>query len=276
MSTVFPMTGTAHPEPLRDSITMLSRQIRRLRRYPELTVIVVAIPLVFYLLFVFVLGDTLGAGLTAGAGPAGGDRSDYANYVMPAILVMTVGSVATGTSTTVAMDMTTGIIARFRSMSISPGSVLTGHALGAVVQNLISLVIVFAVGLAAGFRPQAGLLDWLGVAALLTGMSLAVAWISVAGGLLARSVETASNYGLPLVILPFLGSGFVPTDSMPSGLAWFAEYQPFTPIMDTLRSLLLGGELETGTAWAAAGWCVGLTVLAYLYSRRLYGRPRKV
>ncbi|GAB3243590.1 ABC transporter permease [Kineosporia babensis] len=275
MSTAFPMTRAARPEPLRDSLTMLGRQIRRLRRYPELTVIVVAIPLIFLLLFVFVFGDTLGAGLAAGAGPVGGDRADYANYVMPAILIMTVASVATGTSSTVSMDMTTGITDRFRSMSISPGSVLTGHALGAVVQNVISLVIVLAVGFAVGFRPAAGPLEWLGATALLLGLSLAVAWLSVVGGLLARSVETASNYGLPLVILPFLGSGFVPTDSMPAGLAWFAEYQPFTPIMDTLRSLMLDTDLSAGTAWAAGAWCVGLTLLGYLYSRRVYARPRK-
>jgi ABC-2 type transport system permease protein len=270
MSTAFPLTGSASPEPLRDSITMLGRQLRRLKRYPELTVIVVAIPLIFLLLFVFVFGSTLGAGAV------GGDRSDYANYVVPAILVMTIGSIATGTSTTVAMDMTTGIIARFRSMSISPGSVLTGHALGATVQSVISLVFVLAVAFAVGFRPDAGLLDWLAVSALLIGLSLAVAWISVACGLVARSVETASNYGLPLVILPFLGSGFVPTDSMPAGLAWFAEYQPFTPIMDTLRALLLGTELTATTGGAAAAWCAGLIGFGYVFARRAYSRPRKV
>jgi ABC-2 type transport system permease protein len=220
-SLAFPITGTARPEPLRDSLTMLGRQVRRLRRYPELTVIVLVIPIVFLLLFVYVFGATLGAGLTSG----GGSRSDYANYVVPAILVMTIGSIAAGTSTGVTQDMTSGIIARFRSLSIAPGAVLTGHALAAVVQSAISLVIVFAVAFLVGFRPDAGVLDWLGAAALLLGLALAVAWLSVAAGLVARSVETSSNYPLPLVVLPFLGSGFVPTESMPAGLAWFAEYQ---------------------------------------------------
>ncbi len=270
-SLAFPMTGTAGPEPLRDCLTMLGRQVRRLRRYPELTVIVLVIPIVFLLLFVYVFGGTLGAGLT----PGGGSRSDYANYVVPAILVMTIGSIAAGTSTSVTQDMTSGIIARFRSMSISPGAVLTGHALAAVVQSAISLVVVFAVAFLVGFRPDAGALDWLGAVALLLGLSLAVAWLSVAAGLVARSVETSSNYPLPLVVLPFLGSGFVPTDSMPTGLAWFAEYQPFTPIMDTLRALLLGDSLGDGTAWIAIGWCVGLTAAGYVLARRVYARPRK-
>ena len=275
MSTAFPLTGSARPEPLRDSLTMLGRQVRRLKRYPELTIIVVAIPLIFLLLFDHVFGGTLGAGLTGAGGPVGGDRGDYANYVVPAILVMTIASIATGTTTTVAMDMTSGIIARFRSMSISPGSVLTGHALGATIQSVISLAVVIAVAFVVGFRPEAGVLDWLGVIAVLVGLSLAVAWVSVAFGLVARSVESASNYGLPLVILPFLGSGFVPTDSMPTALAWFAEYQPFTPIMDTIRALLLNTELTAGTVWATVGWCLGLTLFGYVYARRVYARPRK-
>lgn len=254
-----------------DSITMLSRQLRRLRRYPELTLIVLAVPLIFLVLFVFVFGETLGAGLVSG----GGNRGDYANYVMPAILVMTLGSISSGTTTTVAMDMTSGIIARFRSMSVSPGAFLAGHAFGAVVQSLISLAVVIVVGLLVGFRPQGNGLDWLGAVAVLFGLTMAVSWLSVALGLVARTVESASNYGMPLLILPFLGSGFVPTESMPSALAWFAEYQPFTPIMDTLRALLLGTSPEATTAWSAVAWCVALTLLGHGWARRIYARPRK-
>jgi ABC-2 type transport system permease protein len=270
MSATSTVPVAPRPQPVRDTLTMLDRQLRHVWRYPELSVILLAVPIIFLVLFVYVFGGTLGAGL-GGAG----DRSDYANYVVPGILVMTIASIAAGTATTIAMDMTQGIVARFRTLSISPGSVLAGHAVGAVLQTLGSLVIVVGVALLVGFRPDAGVLGWLGAVALLTGTSFAVAWLSVALGLVSRTVEAASNYPMPLIILPFLGSGFVPTDSMPAGLAWFAEHQPFTPIMDTLRGLLLGTPVGAGTAWTAAAWCAGLTVLGYAWSRRLYGRPRR-
>jgi ABC-2 type transport system permease protein len=284
MSTAFPVRGTARPQPLHDSITMLGRQLRHAQRYPELTVVVLMLPIVFLLLFVYVFGGTLGAGLapsagpTAGpaVGPVAGDRGDYANYVVPAILLMAIASVAAGTSTSVAMDMSTGIIARFRTMSISPGSVLTGHVLGAVLQTLAALVVVVAVALLVGFRPEAGVGEWLAAGALLTGTALAVAWLSVAGGLLSRTVESAGNYTMPLLLLPFLGSGFVPPESMPAGLAWFAEHQPFTPIMDTLRALLLDTAIDAGAAWVAAGWCVVLSMLGWVAARRQYAKPQKV
>jgi ABC-2 type transport system permease protein len=268
------------PQPFHDALVMLGRQVRHIRRYPELTVFVLALPIIFLLLFVYVFGGTLGAGLAPGAGapPAGGPggRGEYANYVVPAILLLTIASIATGTSTSVAMDMAQGIISRFRTMSISAGAVLTGHAGAAVLQAMGSFVVVLAVGLLVGFRPHASLVGWLGVVALLLGVSLAVAWLSVACGLLSRTVESASNYPLPLLMLPFLGSGFVPTESMPAGLSWFAENQPFTPMMDTLRGLLLGTTVASGTAWIAAGWCVFLTVGGWLWARYLYARPRKV
>jgi ABC-2 type transport system permease protein len=175
-----------------------------------------------------------------------------------------------------AMDMTQGIIARFRTMSIAPASVMTGHVLGAVLQALWSLVVVLGVALLVGFRPRADVGGWLAATALLTGLACAVAWLSVACGLASRSVESASNYPMPLLLLPFLGSGFVPTESMPGPLAWFAEHQPFTPIMDTLRSLLLGTTVDSRAAWLSAGWCLVLALAGYLWARRLYARPRTV
>jgi ABC-2 type transport system permease protein len=269
------------PQPVHDALVMLGRQVRHVKRYPEMTITLLAMPLIFLLLFVYVFGGTLGAGLAPGvgglrAGAGSGGRGEYANYVVPAILLLTIASIAAGTSTSVAMDMAQGIISRFRTMSISAGAVLTGHAGAAVLQALGSYVVVLAVGMAVGFRPQASLVGWLGVAALLIGVSLSVAWLSVACGLLARSVESASNYPMPLLILPFLGSGFVPPESMPAGMSWFAQNQPFTPIMDTLRGLLLGTPVATSTAWLAAGWCVALTLGGWLWARYLYARPRKV
>ncbi|HKG51664.1 MAG TPA: ABC transporter permease [Actinomycetales bacterium] len=274
--TTSPAAVATRPQALRDSLTMLGRQLRHVKRYPELSVIVVALPIVFLLLFVYVFGGTLGAGLIPGAGPQTGGRAQYANYVVPAILVMTIASIATGTSVTVAMDMTGGIIARFRTMSIAPGSVLAGHAFGAVLQAQGSLLVLLGVSFLVGFRPSADVGDWLAAAALLTGLAFAVAWLSVACGLVSRTVESASNYPMPLVLLPFLGSGFVPTESMPGPLAWFAEHQPFTPIMDTLRALLLGTALDARAAWLSAVWCLALTVVGYLWARRAYARPHKV
>lgn len=260
------------PRPLADAMTMLGRQLRHARRYPELTVIVLLVPVVLLVLFVLVFGSTLGAGLAPGA-PA--SRGAYADYVLPAILVMTITSIAQGTSTTMAMDTTQGIIDRFRTLSIAPGAVLSGHVLAATIQSLLSMVVVTGVGLAVGFRPHASVVDWLLVVGLLAGLSFAVSWLSVALGLASRTVESASNYPMPLVLLPFLGSGFVPTDSMPAGLRWFAEYQPFTPVMDAVRGLLLGTPVEPATVWVAAGWCLVLAVAGWLLARRLYARPRR-
>ena len=259
-----------------DAMTMLGRQLRHVLRYPELTIIVLMIPVIFLLLFVFVFGGALGAGLGAAAPPgAVGDRGDYAAYVLPGILLLTIGSIAQGTSTSVAMDIQQGIVDRFRTLSIAPGAVLSGHALAATIQSVVSVLVLVAAGLAVGARPSAGPVEWLLALVLLTGVAFAVSWVSVALGLVSRTVENASNYPLPFVLLPFLGSGFVPTDSMPTVLRWFAEYQPFTPIMDTLRGLLLGTPSSTGTGALAAGWVLVLTVLGWAWARRAYARPRR-
>jgi ABC-2 type transport system permease protein len=258
-----------------DSLTMLRRQLRHARRYPEMTLIIIALPVIFLLLFVYVFGGTLGAGLGPTATAGTGNRAEYVNYVVPGILVMTLCAVVQGTAISVAMDMTQGIIDRFRTMSLSPASVLTGHALSSVLQSLGGVVVVLGVALLTGFRPSADLLGWLGVAGLVTLLAFALSWLCVACGLVARTVESASNLPMPLILLPFLGSGFVPTESMPAGLSWFAEHQPFTPIMDTLRALLLGTSLDRGTAWLAVGWCVVLGLAGYLWSRRAYARPRR-
>jgi ABC-2 type transport system permease protein len=255
---------------VRDTRTMLRRNLRRMRRYPSMTLMLIGMPVIFLLLFVFVLGGTLGAGLTPGGG-----RAQYANYVTPGILLLSIASGAAGTATTMAMDITEGIIARFKTMAIFRPSVLTGHVTANVLQSMLGVAVLLAVALAVGFRPSASPLEWLAATALLLAVTIAVTWLSVAGGLAAKSVETASNWPLLLLLLPFLGSGFVPAGSMPAGLRWFAEYQPFTPMMETLRGLLLGTGIGHHTAWLAAGWCVALTAIGYLWSRKLYNRdPR--
>jgi ABC-2 type transport system permease protein len=255
-----------------DSRTMLRRNLKHQLRYPSVTVMLVAMPIVFLLLFVFVFGGQLGAGL--GSSQAGhGDRSAYLTYVVPGILIMAVASAALGTALSVAMDMTEGIIDRFRTMAIARGAVLTGHVLGSLIQTLIALVIVLGVALVLGYRSSAGALDWLAAAGVLAVFAFALIWLSAALGLAAKSVETASNTPLFLTLLPLFSSGFVPTSTMPDGLRQFAEYQPFTPVTQTVRGLLTGTSTG-GHALAAIAWSVGIAVVCYLWSVRLYDRRR--
>ncbi len=253
--------------PLRDSVTMLRRNLLHMLRYPSMTVTLVGMPIIFLLLFVYVFGGTLGAGL----GGVSGGRAEYVNYVAPAIILMTVTSTVQGTAISIAMDMTEGIIARFRTMHIARVSVLTGHVLGSVIQAMLSLAIVIGVALLVGFRPAAGVGAWLATAGFLVVVTLALVWLAVALGQVSKSVETASNLPMPLVLLPFLGSGFVPTASMPDGLRWFAEYQPFTPIIETLRGLLMDKPIGNN-AWIALACCALIALGGYLWSKRLFNR----
>jgi ABC-2 type transport system permease protein len=251
----------------RDSGTMLRRNLLHMRRYPSLTFMLVGMPVVFLLLFVYVFGGTLGNGL----GGASGGRAAYANYVVPGILLMAIAGTAQGTAITVAMDMTEGIIARFRTMAIFRPSVLTGHVLGAVIQTMLGLAVVVGIAALVGFRPNASAIEWVAAAGVLAMIAFALTWLSVALGMVAKSVESASNLPMPLVLLPFLGSGFVPTESMPTAVRWFAEYQPFTPMMETLRGLLLGTGIGTDAA-AAAAWCAAITVVCLWWAKALYNR----
>ena len=250
-----------------DSATMLRRQLRHMLRYASVTVFLIGMPIVFLLLFDYVFGGTLGAGL---GGPAGG-RAEYLEYVVPGILLIAVAAGGTGTAISVAMDMTEGIVARFRTMAIFRPSVLTGHVLGSMIQTMLSLAVVTGVALLIGFRPTASAVEWVATVGVLAGITLAVTWLCVAFGLVTKTVEAASNLPTPLVFLPFLGSGFVPTESMPVGLRWFAEYQPFTPVINTVRGLLVGTAIGNSAVIAVA-WCAGITLVSYLWARRLYNR----
>jgi ABC-2 type transport system permease protein len=252
---------------VRDSVTMLRRNLLHWVRYPSLAIMLVAQPIIFLLLFVYVFGGTLGAGLPGV--PGGGGRSDYLVFITPGILVMAVASVALGTAVEVALDMTGGIIARFRTMDIARVSVLTGHVLGAVVKTLLAVSVTLAFALLLGYRSGADPGRWLAALALLILMAFALTWLTVGLGLAADSVETASNTPMFLVMLPFLSSGFVPTDAMPWGLRHFAEHQPFTSMIDSLRALTSGADAGTDP-WLAFGWCVVIAAAGYLWSRRLF------
>ena len=251
---------------LTNSATMLRRNVRHMRRYPMLFFIA-GIPVILLLLFAYVFGGTLGAGL----GGVTGGRAEYVAYLTPGILLFTVSGAAQGTAIAVAMDMKEGIIARFRTMPVSRASFLSGHVLANVAQTMLAVAIVVAVAVAIGFRATTGPVEWILAAGLLGLTALALTWVSVALGLVSKSVETASNLPMPLFLLPFFGSGFVPTDSMPDPLRWFADVQPFTPIMETVRRLLLGGEVGSGGLVAVA-WCVAITLVGYVWARRLYDR----
>jgi ABC-2 type transport system permease protein len=248
---------------------MLRRQLRHMSRNLSTTLSLLSVPVIFLLLFVYVLGGTLGDGLGGGSG----GRGAYVDYVTPGILLITIASAVQGTAISVAMDMTEGIIARFQTMAIARVSVLTGHVLGSVLQILAQLAVVLAVALLVGFRPEATLTEWLAAAGVLGATAFALVWLAVAMGLATRTVEAASNLPTPLLLLPFFGSGFVPTDSLPGGLRFFAEHQPFTPIMETVRGLLLGTPIG-GSAGIALGWCAVIAVVGYGWAKRLYNRDR--
>jgi len=246
---------------------MLRRNLRRTLRYPVAAAATVALPLVFLLLFVVVFGDTMGAGLP---GVSGG-RDEYLDYVTPGIVLLAAAGAAQATAIGVAMDMTEGIVARFRTMAIARVSVLGGHVAGSLIQTMIGIAVVVVVALLLGFGPTAGPLEWLAAAGLLALIAHALIWLAVALGLVGRNVESASNLPLPLMLLPFLGSGFVPTETMPAGMQWFAEHQPFTPMMETLRGLLMGTPIGNSGVVAVA-WCAAIALAGSLWARRLYER----
>ncbi|MBS2547916.1 ABC transporter permease [Catenulispora sp. NL8] len=254
---------------------MLRRNLRHLQRYPSLTLMVMLMPLVFLLLFVYVFGGTLGSGLGSGT-PVGvhGGRQAYAAYVAPAIIVMAVAAAAQGTAIAVAQDMSEGIIARFRTMAVARSSVLTGHVVAAAIQTMVGVTVVTLAAIAVGFRPHANVAEWFAAIGVVLLLTFAITWLCVGLGLSAKSVETASNSPMFLMLLPFLSSGFVPTDSLPTGMRWFSEYEPFTPVNETLRGLLTGTGIGDNLVITLA-WCLGVAVLSYAWSRRLYEREPK-
>ena len=250
-----------------DATTMLRRSLRRMRRYPSLTFFVAAMPVLFLVVFVFVLGGAMGPGLGA---PDGG-REAYLAYVMPGILVLTVVGTTIGTAISVAMDMSNGIIARFRTMAIARSSVLAGHVLGSVIQVVLAGMLVVAIAAVMGFRPTTTPAAWLAALGLLVLTSVAVSWLSVGMGLVTDSVETASNLPQVFLLLFFLSSAFVPIATLPEPLRTFAQVQPFTPIIETVRGLLYGTDIG-GYGIAAVAWCLGLSAIGIMWSLRLYNR----
>ncbi|TDE34607.1 ABC transporter permease [Actinomadura sp. 6K520] len=256
---------TALGQAATDSATMLRRNLRHALRYPALSVGTMMVPVFIMLLFVGVFGNTLGEGV------GGAASGDYINYVAPGIILMAVASGCMTTSVSVSLDMTEGIIDRFRTMAIARASLLTGHVAGSMIQTVISTAAVIGLAVALGFRTSGSVLDWLAAIGLLMLLTFALTWVAVALGLLAKNPEGASNSPLIIQFLPFVGSAIVPPESMPAGVRWFAEYQPFTPVNETLRGLLAGTP-SGHEAMVSIAWCVGLAVAGYAYSKVLFNR----
>jgi ABC-2 type transport system permease protein len=245
-----------------DTATLTGRSLTHILRSPDTIITTAIMPIGFMLLFVFVFGGAIDTGEGVGQG-------SYVSYLLPGILLITVASGIAYTAYRLFLDMQAGIFERFQSMPIARSSVLWAHVLTSLVANLVSLVLVVGVALLLGFRSGAGVLPWLGVAGIMILFTLALTWIAVIPGLTAKSVDGASAFSYPLIFLPFLSSAFVPTESMPGPVRWFAENQPVTSIVDTVRRLL--AEQPVGTdIWIALAWTIGILVVAYVISMFVY------
>jgi ABC-2 type transport system permease protein len=251
---------------LRDSATMLRRDVRHSLRRLSMTLSGLLTPIVMLVLFVYVFGGAMGAGL--GGVVHGGT---YIDYVAPGIIILTVASGCATTAINLCMDMSEGIIARFRTMAISRASVLTGQVLGSLIRTMVSVGLVTGVALLMGFRPTANPVAWIAALGLIALLTLAVTWMGVVFGLVGKTPAGANSLALIFLLLLFTSSAFVRPDSMPVGVRWFAEYQPFTPVIDTLRGLLLGTPIGNSVVLAVA-WCIGLTLVGYLWARAVYNR----
>jgi ABC-2 type transport system permease protein len=245
---------------VRDTRVLLKRSLRHILRSPDTIITTAITPIAMLLLFVYVLG---------GAIRTGGGR--YINYLLPGILLITVASGIGYTAFRLFTDVSSGIFERFQTMPIARQAVLWGHVLTSVVANLVSVALVVLVAVAMGFRSDAGLLAWLAVAGILLLFTLALTWLAVIPGLTARTVDGVSGFAYPLIFLPFISSAFVPTRGMPGPVRWFAQHQPVTSIVNTLRDLY--AERPVGQdGLIAVAWCLGLLLVAYTLAMRTYRR----
>ena len=245
---------------LGDTVTLTGRSLRHILRSPDTIITTAVMPIAFMLLFTYVLGGAI----QAGAG-------SYIDYLLPGILLITVASGISYTAYRLFVDLQVGIFERFHSMPIARSAVLWAHVLTSLIANLVSLVVVTLIALAMGFRSGAGPLGWLAIAGILVLFTLALTWIAVIPGLTAKSVDGASAFAYPLILLPLVSSAFVPTASMPGPVRWFAEHQPVTSIVDSIRRLF-GGQPVGGDIWIALAWCLGILVVAYAVAMGAYRR----
>jgi len=241
-----------------DMGVMLGRSMRHILRSMDTIITVTIMPIAFMLLFVYVFGGAIQTG-----------TDNYVNYLLPGILLIAIASGISYTAYRLFMDMQRGIFERFHSMPIARSTVLWGHVLTSLVSNAISVVVIILVALIMGFRSSAGVLPWLAVAGILALFTLALTWIAAIAGLSAKSVDGASAFSYPIVLLPFISSAFVPTESMPSVVRTFAENQPVTSIVEAIRALL-SGQPVGNDIWVALAWCFGILVVAYVVAMLVY------
>jgi ABC-2 type transport system permease protein len=249
---------------LRDTATLTGRSLTHILRSPDTIITTAVTPIALLLLFVFVFGGAIDIGQGAGNG-------SYVSYLLPGILLITIASGIAYTAYRLFGDLQGGIFERFQSMPIARSATLWAHVLTSVVANLASVVIVIGVALLLGFRSGAGVLEWLAVAGMIALFTLALTWLAVIPGLTAKTVDGASAFSYPLIFLPFLSSAFVPTESMPGPVRWFAENQPVTSIVNAIRALLAQQPVGTDI-WIALAWCVGILVVAFVAAMAIHRR----
>jgi len=245
---------------INDTTALLGRSLRHIARSPDTIITTALMPIGFLLMFVYVFGGAIRTG-----------SDHYVDYLLPGILVMTIASGISYTAYRLFLDRQSGIFERFRSMPIARSAVLWAHVLTSLVANLISLTVVVLVALVMGFRSSAGVVAWLAVIGILVLFTLGLTWLAVIPGLTAKTVDGASGFAYPLIFLPFVSSAFVPTAGMPGPVRAFAEHQPVTSIVDTLRHLFADQAVGNGV-WTALAWCTGLLVVACLAATRVYRR----
>ncbi|MDT7800676.1 MAG: type transport system permease protein [Actinomycetota bacterium] len=239
------------------ALVMLRRNFKHIARNPTSVFNAVLMPIIIMLMFVYMMGDAFDVGV------------DYIDYATPGLILLAVCYGLGATATSVNSDMTKGIINRFKVMDVSRGAILAGHVVASLLTNVVAIAALVGVAFLLGFSPSAGFLDWLGVAGMVVLLGFAAGWLTIALGLAAKSPETAGLASVPLVMLPFFSSAIVPAEKMGPGLRQFAEYQPFTPIIETMRGLLHGAP-SAGTAIAAVAWCAGITLVGYLWARSTF------
>ena len=243
-----------------DTTVLTSRSLRHIMRSPDTIITTAVTPVAIMMLFVFVFGGAIDTGAYSSI-----------DYMLPGILLITIASGIAYTAYRLFLDLQGGIFERFQSMPIARSSALWAHVLTSLVANSISIVIVIGVAFIMGFRTGASLLAWLAVAGILVLFTLALTWLAVIAGLSAKTVDGASAFSYPLIFLPFISSAFVPTDTMPAPVAWFAENQPVTPIVNTTRDLFAQQPVGDDI-WIALAWCVGILVVAYGTAMAIYRR----
>jgi ABC-2 type transport system permease protein len=239
---------------------LLGRLMRNILRSPDTIITVAITPIMMMLLFVYVFGGAIETG-----------TDNYVDYLLPGILLITIASGVAYTSLRLFNDVKSGLMARFISMPIKRSSVLWAHVLTSLVSNALTVVVVILVALLMGFRPSADILDWLAVGGILVLFTLALTWLAVIPGLTARSMEGATAYSYPLIFLPFISSAFVPTETMPKIVRAFAENQPVTSIVNSIRALLFEGTVGNDI-WISLAWCVGIMVIAYFIASKVFKR----